>query len=104
MERGDAAGDTIAAVATPPGRGGIGIIRISGPNVPELAQAVLGRLPAARHATLCVARDVRGVRLDQGIALYYAAPHSYTGEDVLEFQGHGGIAVTQAVLAAFVDG
>src|SRR5688572_3007735 len=103
MERGDVAADTIAAVATPPGRGGIGIVRISGPQVPDLAQAVLGNLPAARHATLVVARDPHGEPLDQGIALYYAAPHSYTGEDVLEFQGHGGIAVIQAVLAAFLD-
>ena len=103
MERDEVAADTIAAVATPPGRGGIGIVRISGPNVPELARTVLGKLPAARHATLSVARDLRGMSLDQGIALYYPAPHSYTGEDVLEFQGHGGIAVMQAVLAAFVD-
>ena len=103
MESGDVAGDTIAAVATPPGRGGIGIVRISGPNVPELARAVLGRLPAPRRATLSVVRDLQGAPIDQGIALYYPAPHSYTGQDVLEFQGHGGIAVMQAVLAVFMD-
>ena len=103
MERGEIGGDTIAAVATPPGRGGIGIVRISGARVAELARTVLGNLPAARHATLAVARDSHGEALDRGIALYYPTPNSYTGEDVLEFQGHGGVAVMQGVLAAFVD-
>ena len=103
MERGDPAGDTIAAVATPPGRGGIGIVRISGEKVADLARAVLGKLPPARQATLAIARDAQGRALDQGIVLYYAAPSSYTGEDVLEFQGHGGHAVMNSVLAAFLD-
>ena len=103
MRRGEPASDTIAAVATPPGRGGIGIVRISGPGVPALAVAVLGRLPAARQASLLVARDGAGRALDQGIALYYPAPGSYTGEDVLEFQGHGGPAVMNSVLAAFLN-
>jgi len=104
MESGDpAGGDTIAAIATPPGRGGIGIVRISGAKVPELARAVLGKLPVPRHATLAVARDARGDALDQGISLYYSAPNSYTGEDVLEFQGHGGVAVMHSVLGAFLD-
>jgi tRNA modification GTPase len=103
MERGDPAGDTIAAVATPPGRGGIGIVRVSGAKVADLARAVLGKLPPLRQATLVIARDAQGRALDQGIALYYAAPSSYTGEDVLEFQGHGGHAVMNGVLAAFLD-
>jgi tRNA modification GTPase len=103
MERGDVAGDTIAAIATPHGRGGIGVVRVSGTNAPALARAVLGHSPPARSATLVTARDARGDPLDQGIALYFPAPHSYTGEDVLEFQGHGGPVVMHAVLAAFLD-
>jgi tRNA modification GTPase len=98
-----AAVDTIAAVATAPGRGGIGVLRLSGPQAPEIARKILGRLPKPRHATLCTARDARGVVLDQGIALYFPAPHSYTGEDVLEFQGHGGPVVMQILLEALVD-
>ena len=103
MGRGEIEGDTIAAIGTPPGRGGIAIVRVSGTKVAELARSVLGRVPAARHATLTVAHNSGGDALDQGIALYYPAPNSYTGEDVLEFQGHGGVAVMQAVLAAFLD-
>jgi len=103
MERGDVAGDTIAAIATPHGRGGIGVVRVSGANVPALARAVLAVTPPARSATLLTARDARGDPLDQGIALYFPAPRSYTGEDVLEFQGHGGPVVLHAVLAAFLD-
>ena len=103
MERGDVAGDTIAAIATPHGRGGIGVVRVSGANVPALARAVLGETPPARSATLLTARDARGDPLDQGIALYFPTPRSYTGEDVLEFQGHGGPVVLHAVLAAFLD-
>ncbi len=95
--------DTIAAIATPPGRGGIGVVRISGPAAPALARAVLGRIPAARHAGLCTARDGQGAALDEGIALYFEAPHSYTGEPVLEFQGHGGPVVMREVLNAFLD-
>lgn len=95
--------DTIAAVATPPGRGGIGIIRVSGPRAAEIARRVLGRLPQARCATLVTARDSRGEPIDQGLALYFPAPHSYSGEPVLEFQGHGGPVVMQALLGAFLD-
>jgi tRNA modification GTPase len=103
MERGDVAGDTIAAIATPHGRGGIGVVRISGPTAPALARAVLGEIPPARSAKLVTARDARGNPLDQGIALYFPGPRSYTGEDVLEFQGHGGSVVLRTVLAAFLD-
>jgi tRNA modification GTPase len=98
-----AAPDTIAAVATAPGRGGIGVLRLSGPQAPEIARKILGRLPKPRHASLCKARDARGDVLDQGIALYFPAPHSYTGEHVLEFHGHGGPVVMQTLLEAFVD-
>jgi tRNA modification GTPase len=95
--------DTIAAVATPAGRGGIGIVRVSGAGVPRVAAAVLGRLPTARAARLSDFLDARGERVDAGIALYFPAPHSYTGEDVLELQGHGGRVVTHEVLAAVLD-
>jgi tRNA modification GTPase len=95
--------DTIAAVATPPGVGGIGIVRVSGPQAPRVAERLLGRVPQARQATVASARDARGTPIDQGIALYFPAPHSYTGESVLEFQGHGGPVVMQAVLNACVE-
>ncbi|WP_018717454.1 tRNA uridine-5-carboxymethylaminomethyl(34) synthesis GTPase MnmE [Arhodomonas aquaeolei] len=95
-----AATETICAVATPPGHGGIGIVRVSGPAVPHLAEAVLGRLPAPRHARLGVFRDAAGEVLDEGIALYFPAPNSFTGEDVLELQGHGGPVVLERVVRA----
>lgn len=101
--RPDPAPDTIAAIATPPGRGGIGVVRVSGTRVPDIARALLGALPAPRQATLASARGAGGGKLDQGIALYFPAPHSYTGEPVLEFQGHGGPVVIQAVLGAVLD-
>ncbi len=91
--------DTIAAVATPPGRGGIGIVRLSGPAVPQIAAALLGHCPVARHATLARFRDTAGDPIDQGIALYFPAPHSFTGEPVLELQGHGGPVVMDLLLA-----
>jgi len=103
MPRGELGRDTIAAVATPPGRGGIGVLRVSGPRVPEIAVAVLGRLPQPRRACLCTAKDARGEQLDHGIALYFPAPGSYTGEPVLEFHGHGGPVVMHALLGAFLD-
>jgi len=103
MPGGEIVPDTIAAVATPPGRGGIGIVRVSGPKVPEIANAVIGQLPEPRRATLCFVRDAKGECVDEGIALHFQAPHSYTGEPVLELQGHGGPVVTQAVLGAVID-
>lgn len=90
--------DLIAAVATAPGRGGVGVVRVSGPDVGPLAQAILGRLPQARHATFCRFLDRAGAPLDEGIALYFAAPHSFTGEHVLELQGHGGPVVLDLIL------
>jgi tRNA modification GTPase len=103
MPSAEPAPDTIAAVATPPGRGGIGIVRISGPKAASIAKALTGKTPAPRHALHAIFRDARGEPLDEGIALYFRAPHSYTGEDILELQGHGGPVVTQAVLAAALD-
>ena len=95
--------DTIAAIATPAGRGGIGVIRVSGPLVPAIARNIVGRLPEPRRATLASFRDAQGEPQDQGIALYFPAPHSYTGEPVLELQGHGGPLVMQSVLRACLD-
>lgn len=93
-----AAPDTIAAVATAPGRGGIGVVRVSGPGSRAIAEAILGRVPPPRHAVLADFLDATGEPLDQGIALFFPGPHSYTGEDVLELQGHGGPAVLNLVL------
>jgi len=88
----------IVAIATAPGRGGIGIIRVSGPQLGPFIFALLGLHLTPRHAHYCVFHDHDGMALDQGIALYFSSPHSYTGEDVLELQGHGGPAVMQSLL------
>lgn len=90
--------DTIAAVATAPGRGGIGVVRVSGKNLDVFALAILGKKPRARVATLCDFHDSDDSAIDQGIALFFPGPHSFTGEDVLELQGHGGNAVMQRLL------
>ncbi len=90
--------DTIAALATPPGRGGIGVVRVSGRELQALGQRLLGVRLAPRHATLCEFRDATGLAIDRGIALFFPRPHSYTGEDVLELQGHGGPVVMDALL------
>ena len=90
---GRAAVDTIVAIATPPGRGGIGVVRLSGPAVPALARALLGELPPPRSAVARRFRAADGSAIDSGIALYFEAPASFTGEHVLELQGHGGPAV-----------
>jgi len=87
-------GDTIVARATPAGRGGIAVIRISGPSVGTIAQAMIGSLPEPRFATLRDFNDEAGEPIDSGIALYFPAPHSFTGEDVLELHGHGGSIVS----------
>ena len=91
--------DTIAAVATPPGRGGIGVVRVSGPLSAAIAEAVCGALPAPRQAVLRRFCSSDGAVLDEGIVLYFPAPHSFTGEDVLELQGHGGPVVMDLLLA-----
>ena len=90
--------ETIVAQATAPGRGGIGILRVSGPKALEVAQAVLGKCPKPRMADYLPFKDANGTVLDQGIALYFKSPNSFTGEDVLELQGHGGQVVLDLLL------
>lgn len=90
--------ETIVAQATPPGRGGIGILRVSGPLATEVAQQVLGKCPKPRVADYLPFKDIDGTTLDQGIALFFKAPHSFTGEDVLELQGHGGQVILDLLL------
>lgn len=90
--------DTIAAIATPPGRGGIGIIRLSGSNLRSLAEQLLGQVPPSRIASHRSFRAQDGSVLDDGLALFFPAPHSFTGEEVLELQGHGGVVVLDMVL------
>lgn len=99
----NAAIDTIAAVATPAGRGGVGIIRVSGPQVSAIAAAVLGSCPPPRYACYQPFLDETGAPLDEGIALYFSAPHSFTGEDVLELQGHGGPVLMDMLLSRCLE-
>ncbi|PKO25521.1 MAG: tRNA uridine-5-carboxymethylaminomethyl(34) synthesis GTPase MnmE [Betaproteobacteria bacterium HGW-Betaproteobacteria-8] len=93
------ASETIAAIATAPGSGGIGIVRVSGEACKCIAEGVLGHCPPPRHAAYLDFKDADGSLIDRGIAIYYSAPHSYTGEDVLELQAHGGPALMQILLA-----
>ena len=95
--------DPIAAIATAPGRGGIGVVRVSGHNLAPLMKAVLGREIAPRQAVYAAFKDRAGEAIDHGIALYFPAPHSYTGEAVLELQGHGGPVVMQLVLRRVLE-
>jgi tRNA modification GTPase len=97
------AADTIAAVATPAGRGGIGVVRVSGADLTQLIAGILGVTPPARVATLATFRGAHGEPIDQGIALYFPAPASYTGETVLELHGHGGGAVLALILNRCLD-
>ncbi|MFC4656555.1 tRNA uridine-5-carboxymethylaminomethyl(34) synthesis GTPase MnmE [Rheinheimera marina] len=90
--------DTIAAQATATGRAGVGIIRVSGPAVKSVAEALLGKLPKVRYAEYLPFLDQNGQVLDQGIALYFPGPNSFTGEDVLELQGHGGPVLLDMLL------
>ncbi|MFM7065600.1 MAG: tRNA uridine-5-carboxymethylaminomethyl(34) synthesis GTPase MnmE [Gammaproteobacteria bacterium] len=92
--------DTIAAIATAPGSAGIGVVRVSGPAASQIARRVLGRLPAPRRATFARFRDGDEELLDEGLALWFPGPHSFTGEDVLELQGHGSPAALAQVLGA----
>jgi tRNA modification GTPase len=98
--------DPIVAIATAPGRGGIGIVRVSGSNIAPVIEAVLGpaqRALVPRHATHCTFLGSRGEPLDDGIALYFPAPYSYTGEHVLELQGHGGPVVLGLLVARCLE-
>jgi tRNA modification GTPase len=90
--------DTIAAIATPAGRGGVGVVRVSGPHAAEYAAAVTGRLPTPRRAEYHTFRAADGSAIDTGLALFFPRPHSFTGEDVLELQGHGGPVVLDRLL------
>jgi len=95
--------DTIFAIATPPGTGGVGIIRISGPGVRNISQQVLGIIPQARFAHLAGFLGNDGQTIDSGIALFFPGPASYTGEDVLELQGHGGSIVQHLLSERVMD-
>ena len=95
--------DPIVAIATAPGRGAVGIVRVSGKQIGALVQALCGRALKPREATYLPFRDAAGQAIDQGLALYFPAPHSYTGEDVLELQAHGGPVVLQLLLARCLE-
>jgi tRNA modification GTPase len=94
---------TIAAIATASGAGGIGVVRISGDLSLFIAQEILGACPAPRNAAYLPFYDKNQTLIDRGIAIFYANPHSYTGEDVLELQGHGGTALMQLLLARCIE-
>lgn len=95
--------DPIVAIATPPGRGAVGIVRVSGKSIAPLVRALCGRDLKPREATYLPFRDAAGEPIDHGIALYFPAPHSFTGEDVLELQAHGGPVVMQLLLARCLE-
>ena len=95
--------DTIVAIASAPGRGAVGVIRVSGSKIPQIAAGILGQLPAPRRAALCKFLDAHGASLDEGLALYFPAPASYTGEAVLELQGHGGALIVDLVLKRLLE-
>ena len=95
--------DTIAAIATAPGTGGIGVVRVSGKKTKIIAERIIGKLPAKRTAATRTFINAAGDSLDAGLALYFKGPNSYTGEDVLELQGHGGPGVLRLVLRACID-
>src|SRR5690348_13773510 len=93
----DAHADTIVAIATPSGSGGIGVLRVSGPRAPRIAQAWLGEVPPPRVAKLAVLKDECGALMDRALLLYFQAPHSFTGEHVLEIHAHGAPVVLDAL-------
>jgi tRNA modification GTPase len=95
--------DTIAAIASAPGRGAVGVIRVSGPSVPQIAESIVGNLPAPRIAQFAQFLGLDGAPLDRGLALYFPAPASYTGEHVLELQGHGGVLVLDSLLKRLLE-
>jgi tRNA modification GTPase len=95
--------DTIVAIASAAGRGAVGVIRVSGPLVPQIATGILGRLPTPRQARFSRFLDAQGASVDEGLALYFPAPASYTGEHVLEIQGHGGALIVDMVLKRLLE-
>ena len=95
--------ETIAAIATPPGRGGVGIIRISGENLDDISDGMIGALPEPRRAAYRRFRDASGEIIDEGLALYFPAPHSFTGEEVLELQGHGGPIILDMLMERVLE-
>ncbi len=95
--------DTIAAIATPIGQGGVGVVRVSGTRVREIAKIMIGQVPKPRYALFTHFRNADNEIIDQGLAIYFVAPHSYTGEDILELQGHGGIVVMDLLLKAVLS-
>jgi len=95
--------DTIVAQATPPGRGGVGIVRVSGKASEAVAKKLLGHCPKPRKAEYLPFRDLNGEMLDEGIALYFPGPNSFTGEDVLELQGHGGPILIDMIIKAILE-
>lgn len=95
--------ETIAAIATASGAGGIGIVRVSGPLSQQIATQILGHCPSPRYAAYLDFKQANGELIDRGIAIYYPAPHSYTGEEVLELQAHGGTALMQILLARCIE-
>ena len=95
--------ETIVALATPPGTGGVGVVRMSGGQVERIARAMLGSLPEPRVATYATFRDARGEPVDAGLALYFPGPASFTGESVVELQGHGGPLVLSMLVEAAVE-
>lgn len=95
--------DTIAAIATPPGTGGVAVIRVSGPDVKNIAEKILGSIPEPRQAKFSFFRDQNADLIDEGMSIYFPAPASFTGEEVLEIQGHGGSVVQQCLMQALIE-
>jgi tRNA modification GTPase len=95
--------DTIAAIASAPGRGAVGVIRVSGPDVPRIAEQIIGLLPTPRQAVLSNFRGSLGETMDRGLALYFPAPNSFTGEHILELQGHGGALIVDVLLKRLLE-
>ncbi|NVO05148.1 MAG: tRNA uridine-5-carboxymethylaminomethyl(34) synthesis GTPase MnmE, partial [Rhodoferax sp.] len=95
--------DPILAIATAPGRGAVGIVRVSGKQLAPLVQALFGRSLPAREALYLPFTDAAGVPIDKGLAIFFPGPNSFTGEDVLELQAHGGPVVLQLLLARCLE-
>lgn len=94
--------DTIVAIATPSGRGGVGVIRVSGPDAKNIAQKILKKIPKPRYATFSAFKDIDESIIDEGIVLFFSAPNSFTGEDILELQGHGGPIIMDRLMNCIV--